>query len=99
MFALPGQDDGLSTLGFQSRPDMDRVLASTSFLVDTATGALIESVVLRLAAAAETLLESHTEVARLIASGGVFAWHPELAQVIADAIGRPVALAEDAERS
>jgi matrixin/carboxypeptidase family protein len=41
--ALPGQDDGLSTLGFQSRPDMDRVLASTSFLVDAATGALIES--------------------------------------------------------
>jgi gluconokinase len=62
-------------------------------------GALIESVVLRLAAAAETLLESHTEVARLIASGGVFAWHPELAQIIADAIGRPVALAEDAEAS
>jgi hypothetical protein len=41
--AMPGQDDGLSTLGFQSRPDMDRVLASTSFLVDAATGAVIES--------------------------------------------------------
>jgi Matrixin len=41
--ALPGQDDGLSTLGFQSRPDLDRVLASTSFLVDAATGAVIES--------------------------------------------------------
>ena len=41
--ALPGRDDGVSTLGFQSRPDMDRVLAATSFLVDRSTGALIES--------------------------------------------------------
>jgi len=41
--ARPGQDDGLSTLGFQSRPDLDRVLASTSFLVDASTGALLES--------------------------------------------------------
>jgi len=41
--AVPGRDDGLSTLGFVSRPDLDRVLASTSFLVDTATGALVES--------------------------------------------------------
>jgi hypothetical protein len=41
--AVPGRDDGLSTLGFASRPDLDRVLASTSFLVDAATGALVES--------------------------------------------------------
>ena len=41
--AVPGRDDGLSTLGFVSRPDLDRVLASTSFLVDAATGALVES--------------------------------------------------------
>jgi Matrixin/Carboxypeptidase regulatory-like domain len=41
--AVPGRDDGVSTLGFQSRPDMDRVLAATSFLVDASTGALIES--------------------------------------------------------
>jgi len=41
--ALPGRDDGVSTLGFQSRPDMDRVLAATSFLVDASTGALLES--------------------------------------------------------
>jgi hypothetical protein len=41
--ALPGQDDGLSTLGFRNRPDLDRVLASTSFLVDAATGELLES--------------------------------------------------------
>jgi hypothetical protein len=41
--AQPGQDDGLSTLGFQARPDLDRVLAATSFVVDSATGALVES--------------------------------------------------------
>jgi hypothetical protein len=41
--ALPGRDDGSSTLGFQNRPDLDRVLASTSFLVDRVTGALVES--------------------------------------------------------
>ena len=32
--ASPGSDDGSSALGFQNRPDLDRVLASTSFLVD-----------------------------------------------------------------
>jgi carboxypeptidase family protein/matrixin len=41
--AVPGADDGTSTLGFASRPDLDRVLASTSFLVDMSTGALVES--------------------------------------------------------
>jgi gluconokinase len=61
--------------------------------------ALVEAVVLRLAAATEALVESRPDVARLIASGGVFAWQPQLAQIIADAIGRPVALADDAEAS
>lgn len=41
--ALPGRDDGLSTLGFLNRPELDRVLASTNYLVDAATGALVES--------------------------------------------------------
>jgi Matrixin len=41
--ALPGQDDGLSTLGFLSRPDLARVLATTSFLIDNTTGELLES--------------------------------------------------------
>jgi hypothetical protein len=41
--AVPGRDDGSSTLGFLSRPDLDRVLAATSFLVDSSTGALVES--------------------------------------------------------
>lgn len=41
--ARPGEDDGSSTLGFESRPELDRVLASTSFLIDRTTGALLES--------------------------------------------------------
>jgi matrixin len=41
--ALPGRDDGVSTLGFQSRPELDRVLAATSFVVDRVSGALVES--------------------------------------------------------
>jgi Carboxypeptidase regulatory-like domain/Matrixin len=40
---LPGEEDGLSTLGFRSRPELDRVLASTNFLVDMSSGALLES--------------------------------------------------------
>ena len=44
--AAPGDDDGVSTLGFLNRPDLDRVLASTSFVVDTSTGALLESDIL-----------------------------------------------------
>jgi hypothetical protein len=41
--AEPGVDDGMSTLGFQAAPELDRVLASTSFLVDSVTGELLES--------------------------------------------------------
>jgi hypothetical protein len=41
--AVPGVEDGLSTLGFRDRPDLDRVLASTSFVIDMGSGALIES--------------------------------------------------------
>jgi hypothetical protein len=41
--AEPGDDDGMSTLGFQAAPELDRVLASTSFLIDAVTGELIES--------------------------------------------------------
>jgi hypothetical protein len=40
---LPGEDDGRSTLGFLNEPELDRVLASTSFLVDGVTGELVES--------------------------------------------------------
>jgi hypothetical protein len=41
--AGPGDGDGINTLGFRSAPDLDRVLAATSFIVDTVTGALLES--------------------------------------------------------
>ena len=41
--ARPGDEDGSSTLGFENRPELDRVLASTSFVVDRTTGALLES--------------------------------------------------------
>jgi hypothetical protein len=41
--ARPLDNDGRSTLGFLSRPDLDRVLASTNFLIDEATGSLLES--------------------------------------------------------
>jgi hypothetical protein len=34
--------DGLTTLGFLERPDLDRVLASTSFTIDEVTGKLTE---------------------------------------------------------
>lgn len=39
----PGDEDFVNTLGFDDRPELDRVLASTSLLVDEETGALIES--------------------------------------------------------
>jgi hypothetical protein len=41
--ARPGEDDGSSTLGFESRPELDRVLAQTSLLIDNTNGTLIES--------------------------------------------------------
>ena len=41
--ARPGDDDGRSTLGFLEEPELDRVLASTSFLIDMSTGELLES--------------------------------------------------------
>jgi hypothetical protein len=41
--ARPLEDDGASTLGFVERPDLDRVLGSTEFLVDTGTGELLEA--------------------------------------------------------
>ena len=41
--AHPGEDDGTSTLGFENHPELDRVLASTSFVIDEANGTLLES--------------------------------------------------------
>ena len=39
----PGGADGRTTLGFLDRPDLDRVLGATSFLIDTTTGAIVEA--------------------------------------------------------
>ncbi|MBE3071998.1 MAG: matrixin family metalloprotease [Acidobacteria bacterium] len=41
--AEPFDDDGASTLGFLSRPDLDRVLGATDFVIDKTTGEIIES--------------------------------------------------------
>jgi hypothetical protein len=41
--AAPFVDDGISVLGFESRPDLDRVLAATTFIVNTLTGEIVES--------------------------------------------------------
>jgi hypothetical protein len=41
--AHPLTDDGASVLGFLARPDMDRVLASTHFLIDNSTGSIVEA--------------------------------------------------------
>ncbi|PWT80012.1 MAG: hypothetical protein C5B57_12950, partial [Blastocatellia bacterium] len=44
--AEPFQEDGMSTIGFANRPDLDRVLGATTFLVDVSTGELLESDIL-----------------------------------------------------
>lgn len=41
--AHPFEDDGISTFGFESEPDMDRVLGATTFVVDILTGEIVES--------------------------------------------------------
>jgi hypothetical protein len=41
--AEPDVVDGRSTLGFLDRPDLEQVLAATSFMIDTTTGAIVES--------------------------------------------------------
>jgi hypothetical protein len=39
----PVRGDGLSVLGFESRPDLDKVLGSTSFTIDSYTGEMVEA--------------------------------------------------------
>ena len=41
--AEPFDEDGISVLGFQSHPEMDRVLGATGFLIDTVSGEIVES--------------------------------------------------------
>ena len=39
----PFEDDGLSVIGFQDHPEMDRVLGATTFVFDDTTGVLVEA--------------------------------------------------------
>jgi hypothetical protein len=39
----PGFEDGRTTLGFLDRPELERVLGATSFLIDVQTGELVEA--------------------------------------------------------
>lgn len=41
--ARPFDDDGASVLGFDNRPDLDRVLGATTFVINTLTGEIVES--------------------------------------------------------
>jgi hypothetical protein len=41
--ARPLDQDGMSVLGFANRPDLDRVLGATTFVVNTTTGEIVES--------------------------------------------------------
>lgn len=41
--ANPSQGDGATVIGFQNRPELDRTLGATSFMVDTTTGAILEA--------------------------------------------------------
>jgi len=41
--AGPTSGDGATVIGFQNRPDLDRTLGATSFMIDSTTGAIVES--------------------------------------------------------
>jgi hypothetical protein len=41
--AEPFEEDDMNVLGFQDRPELDRVLGSTTFLIDTTDGRILES--------------------------------------------------------
>ena len=41
--AGPDPEDGLTVLGFEARPELDRVLGATSYTMDTRTGEIVEA--------------------------------------------------------
>lgn len=41
--ARPSDDDGMTVIGFESRPDQDRTLGAASFLIDTLSGRIVEA--------------------------------------------------------
>jgi len=44
--AEPFDDDGIVTLGFQDRPELEGILGSTGFVIDTFTGDIVEADIL-----------------------------------------------------
>jgi hypothetical protein len=44
--AEPFDEDGIVTLGFQDRPELEGILGTTGFVVDTVTGAVVEAGIL-----------------------------------------------------
>lgn len=44
--ANPFDEEGMTTVGFEDRPDLDRVLGATSILLDEQTGAIVEAGIL-----------------------------------------------------
>ncbi|MDP9265893.1 MAG: gluconokinase [Chloroflexota bacterium] len=61
--------------------------------------ALILGMCLRLARVIDALVEARPSVREILASGGVLRTRRDLAQVIADAVGRPIAIAVETEAS
>jgi hypothetical protein len=41
--ADPRQGDGATVIGFQNRPELDRTLGATSFMIDTTNGSIVEA--------------------------------------------------------
>lgn len=41
--ANPATGDGITALGFMNRPDLDRVLGATNFIIDSTSGEIVES--------------------------------------------------------
>ena len=41
--ASPGAEDGMNVIGYLNRPEMERVLGATSFLIDVTNGEIVES--------------------------------------------------------
>ncbi len=41
--AAPSDEDGMTTLGFEDRPELERTLGATSLLLDDSTGAIVEA--------------------------------------------------------
>jgi hypothetical protein len=41
--AVPFEEDGMTTLGFLDRPDLERVLGATGLTIDTLTGEIVEA--------------------------------------------------------